>query len=86
MFELLCHTGFDSENLEFQRSEDSTLRSAAKARRTPEEILEYQSVDEKVQEICRAFEDETNEKKAAEGNCSASQSFQLTKRYFPKEF
>ena len=46
---------------------DSTLRSAAKARRTPDEILEYQSVDEKLQEISHAFDDEKNQLKAAEG-------------------
>ena len=43
------------------------MRGAAKARRTPEEVLEYQSMDEQIQEMCRAFEDEKNQQKALEG-------------------
>lgn len=40
-------------------------------------------MDEKVQEICRAFEDESNERKAAEGN-RLSVSVISNKSYFPK--
>eukprot|EP00435_Cladocopium_sp_Y103_P068515 s17_g31.t1 len=51
---------------EWGRSMDLFLQFI-EARRTPEEVLEYQSVDERIQEICKAFDDEKNQQKASEG-------------------
>lgn len=50
---LLCFSWWQLQLFFHHRTQ--ILRGAAKARRTPEEVMEYQTMDERTQEIVRAL-------------------------------